>query len=66
MLYYNQKEGTNPNRKEEKKMMTFADKIKKMNRLSMDKVYFKDNKEVREKKEKEYKEMLKKANNPFA
>ncbi len=66
MLYYNQKEGTNPNRKEEKKMMTFADKIKKLNQLHMDMVYFKDNKEVREKKEKEYKEMMKKVNNPFA
>ncbi len=47
-------------------MMTFADKIKKLNQLHMDMVYFKDNKEVREKKEKEYKEMMKKVNNPFA
>lgn len=47
-------------------MMTFADKIKKMNKLRMDMVFFKNNKEVREKKEKEYKEMLKKVNNPFA
>lgn len=46
-------------------MMTFADKIKKMNRLSMDKVYFKGNDKVVEKKEKEYKELLKTVGNPF-